>query len=129
VGCRTSDHTPPQHSFLDLAHELHDAAATDDVDRVHSALCELQHALAVQVHADRASDAMLSRVGTMRDRRSQLLRRIDRLLFESTDIDDGCSCIGPSLGLAHQLARHASLEVECSRRVLGLAPDTFEEHS
>jgi hypothetical protein len=103
VACRPSDRTPGRSRFLDLACELHDAAATVDVDRVHSALCALQHALAVQVHAGSAADPTLGTAETLRDRRAQLLRRIDRLLFESADTDDGCSCIGPSLALAHEL--------------------------
>ena len=105
--------------LIALASEIHDAARAENVEQVHTFLCRLQNELLAHVHAERQHMAQLTSPARtlLIDGQTQLLRRIDRLLVESVETDDGCSCIGDALDLSRHLARQAKLELR-----LGVPP-------
>jgi hypothetical protein len=107
------DHAQSHLALLALARQIRDAARSRDVDQVHTILCQLQNALMAHVNAECADIERLTSPArvVLLDGQSQLLRRIDRLLFESVETGDGCTCVGEALGLSRQLARQARLEL------------------
>ena len=107
--------------LIALASEIHDAARAANVDQVHTSLCRLQNALMAHVHAERQHMAQLTQPArtVLIDGQTRLLRRIDRLLFDSVETGDGCSCIGEALDLARHLARQAKHELR-----LGVPPSS-----
>jgi hypothetical protein len=113
------DHAPSHPDLIALANAVQDAARASNVDQVHTSLCRLQNALRAHVHAERGHVAGLTPparavviVG-----QSRLLRHVDRMLFDSVDTGDGCSCTGDALDLPRHLKWQAKLEHD-----LGIPP-------
>ena len=105
--------TAPTHlDLLAAAAAVREAAAADDVDRLHTELTRLRNDFVRHLHGE---DDGVSRLPgavpeVVRHGHQRLLRLLDDLLFAAGVDAEGCACLVRSADLEQRLRRQARLE-------------------